>query len=113
MTKLALLRSEFRRAAMATPAAGGGGWFKNRLGKAGTGAAGAGGSGLLGITATLPLVGALGIPAMAGLAGAAAAPPPPLAPVAPPLISLTIGFCPFPPLSGPPGGKGFHAPPPP
>src|SRR5260221_1365983 len=44
MTKLALLRSEFRRAAMTPPAAaGGGGWFKNLLGKAGTGAAGAAG----------------------------------------------------------------------
>ncbi len=95
MTKLALLRSEFRRAAMATPAAGGGGWFKNLLGKAGTGAAGAGGTGLLGITATLPLVGTLGIPALAGLAVAAAAAALALAPVAAALIPITIGFAGF------------------
>src|SRR5258707_15108023 len=96
MTKLALLRSEFRRSAMGTPdTSGGGGWFKNLLGKAGTGAAGAGGSGLLGITATLPLVGTLGIPAMAGLAVAAAAAALALAPVAAALIPITIGFAGF------------------
>src|SRR5258707_6886588 len=53
MTKLALLRSEFRRAAMTPPAAaGGGGWFKNLIRKARTGAAGAGGGAAPSTTST-------------------------------------------------------------
>src|SRR5258707_11342610 len=110
MTKLALLRSEFRRAAMGTPdTSGGGGWFTNLLGKAGTGAAGAGGRGLLGITATLPLVGTLGIPAMAGLAVAAAAAALALAPVAAAIIPVTIGFGLLAAFAGPEVVKVFKA----
>src|SRR5258707_12206336 len=61
MTKLALLRSEFRRAAMTTPAAGGGGWFTNLLGKAGTGAAAVGRRGRAGATSPMPAYSTHGI----------------------------------------------------